>query len=103
MAWETRDGHGHYYTRSTRRGGRVIREYVGSGPTGEIAAAEDCERRARIDAERTAQRAKRNQLTSDEAEIVHLCFTLDKVVEAALAGAGYHRHDRGAWRRRRDG
>ena len=103
MGWESRRGRGQYFTRSVRRAGRVVREYVGAGPKGETAAAEDAYRRSRRDVEQAAQRTERNQLNSNEAETSDLCLTVDKVVEAALAGAGYHRHDRGAWRRRRDG
>lgn len=103
MAWEDRAGNGSYYTRSTRRGGRVVREYIGTGRKGALAAAEDRERRASVAALRAAQRSERTKRDADDAEIAALFATVDKVVRSALIGAGYHQHDRGVWRRRRHG
>jgi len=45
MSWEVRDGL-RYYTRSTKRNGRILREWVGRGPHAEQAAAADAARRA---------------------------------------------------------
>jgi hypothetical protein len=101
VAWETRAGHGAYYTHSVRRGGRVVREYVGAGLKGEIAAAENDRRRSRRNDERAAQLAERSRITTRDAEIADLCLAVDAAIEVALHGAGYHRHDRGTWRRRR--
>ena len=45
MAW-VRRGRKLYYYRTRRVGGRVLREYLGSGPEAELAAALDSARRA---------------------------------------------------------
>ena len=41
MVWETRKRGTSYYTRSRWLNGRVVREYIGTGALGEIAASED--------------------------------------------------------------
>jgi hypothetical protein len=81
----------------------VVREYVGSGRKGEIAAAEDAARRAGRVVDRETDLAEQATRNAADAVLAALDATVDGLVRAALNEAGYHRHDRGAWRRRRDG
>src|SRR5690348_6706633 len=101
MAWETRRGKDRYYTRSQRVNGRVVRHYVGTGPTGELAATTDAlarvERKIEAEAERAAQR-RHEELT---APLDELCRLTDLLFKASLVDAGYHQHNRGVWRRRK--
>jgi hypothetical protein len=93
MAWETLRGC-RFYTRTRRVHGRVIREYVGTGPRAEEAAAADEARRRQQFADRAALEA----LDADAAELDALA---ELFAHAALLVAGYRQHDRGQWRKRR--
>jgi hypothetical protein len=101
MGWEMRGGCGPYYTRSRRIGGRVVREYVGGGPIGQLAAALDAEDSARRKAEADSLREERAHDERDELLMAELCETVEAVTRAALMLAGYRRHNRGEWRRKR--
>jgi hypothetical protein len=59
-------------------------------------AARDAELRR---AERQARARSQARLEAAEAASQELA---DLLARAALVAAGYHRHDRGAWRRRRE-
>src|SRR5262245_55787564 len=100
MGWEVR-GTRRYYTRSRKVGGRVVREYVGTGPVAEVAAAADALRQAQRRAEREARLAERARWEAALAPLEGLCLASDLLARAALTAAGYHRHDRGEWRRKR--
>jgi hypothetical protein len=92
MGWENRRNRKYYY-RSRWVGGRVVKEYVRGGD--EIKAAEADAKRA------AALRSLRQKLAALEAAIAPLHEFADMVTEAAMIVAGYHRHDRGPWRKRR--
>jgi hypothetical protein len=100
MGWERR-GNRRYYTRSHKVQGRVVREYVGTGLVAELAAREDEERRRQAAADAARVREEQHAWTA----VANAQETLSRVAEgfvaAALVGAGYHRHARGAWRKRR--
>ena len=103
MGWETRQRGGRYYTRSRKVNGRVVREYVGTGQLAELAAMLDAEERR----ERAAAREQARQMEGRDAPAVaalaELGRVLDGLAAAFLIGAGYRRHHRGEWRRRRHG
>jgi hypothetical protein len=89
------------YTRCRRRGGRVIREYIGRGPAAELVAQADVLARAARRKEFEARRVERATWDTARAPLQELAVVTDLLVAAALLAAGYHRHDRSAWRRRR--
>jgi hypothetical protein len=97
VAWEARGG-GRYYYRVVRDGGRVRRLYLGNNPVAELAARDAELRRA----ERQARAHSQGRLEAAEAVTRELAELTDLLARAALVVAGYHRHDRGAWRKRRE-
>jgi uncharacterized tellurite resistance protein B-like protein len=101
MGWESRGGSGRYYTRSVRQGGRVLRQYVGTGPGAEAAARADSLRREASEARRVAILSAINEIAQADALVKTVADAAETTTRAALLLAGYHRHDRGAWRRRR--
>ena len=101
MGWETRQRGGRYYTHSRRAGGRVVREYLGTGRIAELAALLDEWEREEREAARREDRERRAQIEAADTLIDTLCRGTDALARAALLAAGYHQHDRGAWRKRR--
>ena len=106
MSWERRQRGGLYYTRTRKVNGRQVREYIGSGPAGELAAALDAQRRAerqaRLEQRREERREEEARLEAADATLVGLCGGSDLLARAALLAAGFREH-RGEWRRARHG
>ena len=97
MGWDK----GRYYTRSKKVNGRIVREYVGTGRVGELAAQLDAvgrEHRALVAAERRMERTRNDDLV---AQIQALIDVTDLLACAALAVAGFRQHNRGEWRKTR--
>jgi hypothetical protein len=97
MGWER----GRYYTRSRRVGGRVVREYVGGGELGALAAQLDAIERERRTDSAHADRALQTQLAEEDAPLADLDRQCELLVRAALLAAGFRRHRRGEWRKPR--
>jgi hypothetical protein len=99
--WEWRERGGLYYTRSRKEGGGVVREYVGGGALGQIAALEDDHKRRRRQEEAALWKEERESLEKLTAPVDELCEAAEVLARAALLAAGYRRHNRGEWRKRR--
>jgi hypothetical protein len=101
MGWEKRARGGLYYTKSKKIGNQVVREYVGTGPLAQLAAEMDALDRQRRQEEAEAWRVEREYMEALETPIEELCEATEVLAQAALLAAGYHRHNRGPWRKRR--
>jgi hypothetical protein len=92
MGWEKRKRGSLYYTRSSKVGGRVVREYVGEGVVGALAARTDAEEWERRKTEAAEGRAEVQQLQELVAPVVELCEVTDVLDLAHLIAGGCHRH-----------
>jgi nucleotide-binding universal stress UspA family protein len=102
MGWEKRDRGGLYYTRSRKVGGRVVREYVGGGTLGHLAALRDAQERKRREEEAALWKEERERLEALVAPVEQLCEATEILYRATLVAAGFRRHQRGEWRRQRE-
>ena len=98
MGW---DHNGRYYTRSRRENGRVVREYVGGGTVGRLAARFEVLKWQEREAERAAAKAARDADAALDAPLDELDDLATLLAEAALIAAGYRKHNRGEWRKTR--
>jgi hypothetical protein len=78
-----------------------VREYVGTGFAGELAAAEDAMHREARERAGAEQRTEREGLAELDAPLEALDAKAEALYRAALVLAGYRQHDRGQWRKRR--
>jgi hypothetical protein len=101
VGWEKRERGGLYYTRSKKVNRRVAREYVGAGRLAELVAEMDALERRHRQEEAEAWRAERERMEALEAPIEELCEAAEVLARATLLAAGYRRHNRGEWRKRR--
>lgn len=91
---------GRYYTRSLRLNGRMVREYVGCGIPGELAAALDEEERQEYRREREEREREHEQAQAFTEALAALAAETEDEMTRRLADAGYHCH-KGQWRKRR--
>ncbi len=102
MAWESRNGVGRYYTKSERVNGRVVRHYYGSGQVGQLAF--ELDQLEKLDREAKSEEwRQQKQANSQIAEELKEMLRVTKIfIDASLILSGYHQHNRGEWRKKRD-
>jgi len=100
LGWERR-GSGRYYYRSERDGERVVKRYFGMGELAAAIAGLEALDRERQEEKRAQDKAERDRLDALDHSVADLSRAVDTVLTEVLTAAGYHRHDRGAWRKRR--
>jgi hypothetical protein len=101
MGWQRRGAKSYFYF--TRRVGKGFRcDFIGGGDVGEVAASLIFlarEERREVRARRRAARDRERMLLRDLQQFISLA---DLLTRATLLVAGFHRHDRGSWRKRRN-
>lgn len=102
MGWKNINGRWYYY-RSRREAGRVVSEYLGAAERGGLFASLDTTDRTRRFLIRASEREERELAEREERELAEWFGRVEAVADAAIIAAGFHRHKRGEWRRRRDG
>lgn len=101
MAWERRGdrNENRYYTQRTTCGGVPVRLYYGYGEAAEAQARRDNQRRSEEVARRARHLAQVRRWDSAAEALDTLSLSVTQALRRALAGAGYHQHKRGEWRR----
>ena len=74
---------------------------IGTGPLAEKLAAELEGRKRTRKASAEACAAWKAKVSAAEGPLDELCADLDQMTAASLLALGYHRHDRGPWRKKR--
>jgi hypothetical protein len=94
-------GQKRYYYGTQRENGRPVCTYFGTGETAELAATADAF--VRVQREKDARKwpLLQKNLAAAEALLRELCKGSELLVRATLIVAGFHQHDRGAWRFKR--
>jgi hypothetical protein len=100
MALVYRDGRPYLY-RSFRRNGRVTSEHVASGAAAILIDQIETVDRDERHYQNWHEGEERKRFEELERGLDALCEEARTFAEAALTEAGYHRHDRGEWRKRR--
>ncbi len=75
---------------------------MGGGVLGELAARLDAQERRLREEEKVSRREERERLDALVAPVEELCEAAEVIARAALIASGYHRHNRGEWRKRRE-
>ena len=102
MGWERRRNGRLYYYRTHRIDRRVLKEYVGTGPAAVATAQADAECRAARARNRQAEQQRRDAYELAHGWLRVLRTEAQSILAEAMTASGFHRHDRGIWRKKRE-
>ena len=100
MAWKQINGFFYYYI-SVRQGSRVRSDYFGSGECATLIAQIEGLERIKRKLRRQAVLAERERDDAEDREFDTWFAQVEAIANAAMLVAGYHKHHRGEWRKRR--
>ena len=100
MSWETRRGRDYYY-QARKVDGQVEKHYFGAGPGAEAVALLDALDRQQRAVQREQERQERQALEALDGVVEVVCLLAEAAMNEALTAAGYRRHARGKWRKKR--
>jgi hypothetical protein len=101
VAWQRRGNLLYYYRSFRLPGGGVKTLYFGNAVAAEWAALLGLIRKVELAEEGGGRRAELARVEAADAALARLCRLGTLLARAALLAAGYRRHARGAWRKRR--
>jgi hypothetical protein len=99
MAWQQR-GTKRYLYRSVKQQGRVIREYLGTGPSAEALYNVEVRERQQRHTAREAWRQTLADQTAIDVQVQRWWEQQGLLLQALLYTEGCYRHDRSPWRKR---
>jgi hypothetical protein len=99
MAWQQR-GTKRYLYRSVKHQGRVIREYLGTGPSAEALYHVEVLERQQRQAEADAWRQTLVDQTAIDVQVQRWWAQHELLLQALLYSEGCYRYDRSTWRKR---
>jgi hypothetical protein len=99
MAWQQR-GTKRYLYRSVKHQGRVLREYLGTGPSAEALYHAEVRERQQRHAAREAWRQTLADHAAIDAQVQRWWEQQGLLLQALLYTEGFYRHDRSVWRKR---
>lgn len=102
MVWERRGKNQYFYT-SRRDHGRVIKVYFGRGEVAQLAESVENEARSRRTRVAEQRRTRARLLRRGSLALEELRRECNNRIEVQMGIAGFHRLNRGQWRRRRGG
>src|SRR5262249_25877659 len=100
MAYWQQRGAKRYLTRSRKYQGRVLREYLGTGPVAEALYHLEVRERHQRHAQQEAWRQTRADQRALDVRVQRWWAQHETLLQALLYSEGCYRHDRSPWRKR---